>query len=348
MNTVSRQNEQQDSVVFDFPLEKQQIVGMPESEHLEKLTELLEQEQFELIDIPTGFTGHTEDRTLRLIYLMNDAVESFLVLKEARLGGLYKNEYEGALIYSLDREDGEYVLIVHQGDTVCTVFFSDIELDVHLYDYGNIGHFWVKGQENLRVLEYQIAILRDKYEYLGEVYCTEDERKLSSLKNFPPLNYLYYPSVPEQYIVPMEDPWKVSSEAVDVMATLAREVQDSIFLKRLLHYSRKPTKRKAAQLAAMLQKNRHSALAECLADKLRQAASVYPARDFGKEKNAHLQKLWEKAEQRGKELADGATRVRLYKEEPFVYDCDALSFAVYALSMTKGWHKQKVLVEKFK
>ncbi len=348
MDMVGRQNEQQTFVVPGASLEKQQIAGMPESDHLEKLTELLEQEQFELIDIPTGFTGHTEDRTLRLIYLMNDAVESFLVLKEARLGGLYKKDYEGSLTYSLDREEGEYVLVIHQGDTVCTVFFSDIALDVHLYDYGNIGHFWVKGQENLRVLEYQIAILRDKYEYLGEVYCTEDERKLSSLKNFPPLNYLFYPSVPEQYIVPMEDPWEVSSEAVDVMATLAREVHDSTFLKCLLHYSRKPSKRKAAQLAAMLQKNRHSALAECLADKLRQAASVYSARDFGEEKNAHLQKLWEKAEKRGKELADGGTRVRLYKEEPFVYDCDALPFAVYALSMTKGWHKQKVLVETFK
>lgn len=327
--------------------DKPQVV-VSTGDHLEKLTELLEQEQCEFVGIPTGFTGHTEDRTLRLIYLMNDAVESFLVLKEARLGGLYKNDYEGPLTYSLDREEGEYVLVVHQGETVCTVFFSDIELDVHLYDYGNIGHFWVKGQENLRVLEYQIAILRDKYEYLGEAYCTEEERRLSSLKNFPPLNYLFYPSVPEQYIVSMEEPWEVSVEAVRVMAALAKEVDDSAFLKCLLRYSRKPTKRKAAQLAAMLQKNRHSALTEYLADKLRQAASVYPSRDFGEEKNAYLQSLWEKAERRGRELADGGVRVRLYKEEPFVYDCDALAFAVHVLSVTKGWQKQKVSVETFR
>ena len=95
MDMVGRQNEQQTFAVPGVSLKKQQIAGMPESDHLEKLTELLEQEQFELIDIPTGFTGHTEDRTLRLIYLMNDAVESFLVLKEARLGGMYKKDYEG-------------------------------------------------------------------------------------------------------------------------------------------------------------------------------------------------------------------------------------------------------------
>ena len=111
MDMVGRQNEQQTFAVPGVSLEKQQIAGMPESDHLEKLTELLEQEQFELIDIPTGFTGHTEDRTLRLIYLMNDAVESFLVLKEARLGGLYKKDYEGSLTYSLDREEGEYVWV---------------------------------------------------------------------------------------------------------------------------------------------------------------------------------------------------------------------------------------------
>ena len=348
MDMVGRQNEQQTFVVPGVSLKKQQIAGMPESDHLEKLTELLEQEQFELIDIPTGFTGHTEDRTLRLIYLMNDAVESFLVLKEARLGGLYKKDYEGSLTYSLDREEGEYVLVVHQGDTVCTVFFSDIALDVHLYAYGNTGHFWVKGQENLRVLEYQIAILRDKYEYLGAMYCTEDEQRLSSLKNFPPLNYLFYPSVPEAYIVSMEEPWAVSVQAVDVMATLAREVHDNTFLRCLLRYSRKPTKRKAAQLASMLQKNRHSMLTECLADKVRQAANVYPSRDFGEEKNMYLQILWEKAEQRGRELSDTGAGVRLYKEEPFVYDCDTLPFAVHVLSITKGWNKQKVSVETFR
>ena len=52
----------------------------------------------------------------------------------------------------------------------------------HLYNYGELGHFWVKGYENLRVMEYQIAILRDKYEYLGEKYCTEQERKLAMLR----------------------------------------------------------------------------------------------------------------------------------------------------------------------
>ena len=50
-------------------------------DNFEKLNLLLEQEQCEFVDIPDGFTGQTESGELRLIYLMNDAVESFLVLK---------------------------------------------------------------------------------------------------------------------------------------------------------------------------------------------------------------------------------------------------------------------------
>ena len=45
-------------------------------DNFEKLNLLLEQEQCEFVDIPDGFTGQTESGELRLIYLMNDAVES--------------------------------------------------------------------------------------------------------------------------------------------------------------------------------------------------------------------------------------------------------------------------------
>ena len=64
-------------------------------DNFEKLNLLLEQEQCEFVDIPDGFTGQTESGELRLIYLMNDAVESFLVLKNARMTGNYVRDYEG-------------------------------------------------------------------------------------------------------------------------------------------------------------------------------------------------------------------------------------------------------------
>lgn len=53
---------------------------------------------------------------------------------------------------------------------MCTLFFSRLSLEVHLFDYGKTGHFWVDGYEYLRQIEFRIAILRDKLEYLGEAF----------------------------------------------------------------------------------------------------------------------------------------------------------------------------------
>ena len=53
------------------------------NEVLEKLAQLLEQDQFELI-----FT----EQDIRLVYLMNDAVESFLVFQNVRMTGEYKDD----------------------------------------------------------------------------------------------------------------------------------------------------------------------------------------------------------------------------------------------------------------
>ena len=59
---------------------------------VEKLKLLLEQGEFELLE------EKTEGRiSYRLIYLMNDAVESFLVLKNCRMTGEYLADYEGKI-----------------------------------------------------------------------------------------------------------------------------------------------------------------------------------------------------------------------------------------------------------
>lgn len=147
----------------------------------EMLEELLEQQQFELL---------IEENKIRLVYLMNDAVESFLIFDKVRLTGNYLEGYEGPLKSSLSEEDDQYVLSVWQGENVVTLFFENLDLEVHLYNYGEIGHFWVPGYEYLRQLEYRIAIARDKLEYLGEEFCTEEEEKLVQLADFPPAELL--------------------------------------------------------------------------------------------------------------------------------------------------------------
>lgn len=79
----------------------------------EMLEELLEQQQFELL---------IEENKIRLVYLMNDAVESFLIFDKVRLTGNYLEGYEGPLKSSLSEEDDQYVLSVWQGENVVTLF----------------------------------------------------------------------------------------------------------------------------------------------------------------------------------------------------------------------------------
>ena len=163
----------------------------------EMLEELLEQEQFELLfpkengaqaewewyetyennerkqgekDSLARVGKEKNPGDIRLVYLMNDAVESFLIFRDARLTGSYLENYEGPLKSSLSQEGDEYILVVWQGENVVTLFFRMLDLEAYLYNYGEIGHFWVPGYEYLRQLEYRIAIARDKLGYLGVLY----------------------------------------------------------------------------------------------------------------------------------------------------------------------------------
>ena len=98
----------------------------------EKLDNLIEQNQFELV------SDKVDDNKLKVIYLINDAVESFIVFENARITGEYIKDYQGEINTSLtvQKNDSpgtdEYVLVVHQTDSVCPVFFEDVSFEVIL------------------------------------------------------------------------------------------------------------------------------------------------------------------------------------------------------------------------
>ena len=143
----------------------------------QKLAELLGEDQFELVAVNEKDSQdiYVRNGEIRLVYLMNDAVESFLIFGNARMTGVYKPDYEGEILADLSRQGREYILVVHQDDSVVTLFFETLTLEKHLYDYSQIGHFWVEGYEYLRQLEYRLAILRDKYDYIGGDSCSGGE-----------------------------------------------------------------------------------------------------------------------------------------------------------------------------
>ena len=72
-------------------------------------------------------------------------------------------------------------MAVWQGKNVVTLFFRKLELEVHLYDYGEIGHFWVKGYEYLQAAGVSGSPFSGiSMEYLGPgEFCTPEEENLS-------------------------------------------------------------------------------------------------------------------------------------------------------------------------
>ena len=318
-------------------------------DRFEMLEELLEQEQFELLlseETKTRERGRQSPGDIRLVYLMNDAVESFLIFKNARLTGSYISDYEGPLKSSLSQEEDQYILVVWQGKNAVTIFFETLELDVRLYNYGEIGHFWVPGYEYLRQLEYRIAIARDKLDYLGEEFCTEEEQNLVQLADFPPLNYCCYPAVPRQYIVPKEEPWIPTEVSFQVMEKLIKEAQD-LSLLRLLHIYKKFSRPFVARLfARALHKKKHGAVIQLLTQKIKREAGTYPNRSFGEEVDRHLSDLLEKAGKLQEKLAKDGIQAEVLREEPFTTARDSLDFQVFLMIWKNGWRNSKVEIKK--
>lgn len=304
---------------------------------LEMLEELLEQDQFELL-LPE----------YKLVYLMNDAVESFLVFENATMTGIYQGDYEGPLDASVNYENGEYVLVVHQGESVVTLFYQSLSVEVHLYNYGEIGHFWVEGYEYLRQLEYRIAILHDKLDYLGAEFCTPIEQKLAQLEQFPPLNYCCYPAVPEKYIVPKDNPWQPTEEAIRVMEELSEEADDKSMLRMLKYYRKHHGMHMTRYIAGKLHQEKHARLIDLLTEKLKQETSNYPNRSFGKEADERHQKLISQAKAEQEKLSRQGIKSEILREEPFVTAQDELDYKVYLMIYKTRGKNRSVDVRIFK
>lgn len=310
-----------------------------------RMLEILEeQDQFELLEGENGF--HTP-QDIRLVYLMNDAVECFLTFRNAKITGEYLPDYTGKLETHLDRNEERSALVVHQGHNVFTLFFEKLEPEYELYNYGEIGHFWVKDYEYLRQLEYRIAILWDKYEYMGEDCCGEEERKLAWLAKFPPLNFTCYPSVPAQYLPDRDDGWDLAPEALEVMRNLAKEAGDFSLLRALDCYGKHSGKWMAKYIAGLLHRNKHAKTVDLLAETLKQAASVHPCRSFGPERDSQYAQILNAARAGQQALEEKGIQSVVLREEPFVHASDTLDFKAHLMIWMPGMFNRKTEIRTF-
>ena len=137
----------------------------------------------ELFDYGSFDICRSDDKYI-IPYIMNDAVECYLTVENAVLKGDYHSEEEiisASLV--LGSEKG-YGLILHQQDNVVTLWFDNLHVHEACFKYHEIGHFWVKGQEQWRMLVYMVGTIADKYMYMGKgatkaekAECVEEFRK---------------------------------------------------------------------------------------------------------------------------------------------------------------------------
>ena len=310
----------------------------------EMLQELLAQNEFELL-LPKERASNTTEQDLRLVYQMNDTIESFLVFRETVWTGIYKEDYEGELEVSYGRDNDRYVLGVRQGDSVITLFYRKLELEVNLYNYGEIAHFWVPRYENLRQLEFRIAVLWDKYTYLGEDYCSAGEKRLVHLADVPALNFCSYCAAPEQYMVPHEMPKESFLQGLDVMEELAGQANDWLLIGWIRFYRRHSSPPVTKWMAHILHHSIHFGFVKVLTETIKKETAIYPRRSFGESGDARLARCLEKAQARKKELEASGAYVEIVRQEPFTIVRDQLDLNVYLLISRRGIVNQKVRVE---
>ena len=200
------------------------------------------------------------------------------------------------------------------------------------FNYGSMGHFWVKGYEYLRQLEYQLADVRDKYRYLGSSSCTSKELIFMQLADFPPIKK--YKSVPEAYYVPYPD--AVYSEAVNYLIDIAVSVGDKRMAGMLKCYLNKPDIIKCNIIAAMFHRKAHSRFIDKLIMDVRNEADNYVKRTFNSDEEAQYKIVHNKALKALDRYKEAGYECLLYREEPFMYSKDSITYKEHILVFRNG------------
>ena len=209
-------------------------------------------------------------------YMMNDALECYLILKNGTMTGVYDSESDaGVTAELLDTERGP-AAIFRQGEaSVFTIWYEESYCEQQCYRYDQIGHFWVQGEEHWRRLVYIIGTIHDKFSYMGEDVCNERELALMPLMEFAP--FRYFSPIHE----PLDPYYEESVEGLACMRELAEETGDREFLHLMKLYELLPFKTwMVRRMVNAMQSPKRNRLYQVIFEKIGEAASGYPERIY--------------------------------------------------------------------
>lgn len=209
-------------------------------------------------------------------YMMNDALECYLLLKNSSMTGEFLPECKETLEAEFISDKQRTALIIHQGmENVFTIFFESVWKVTNCYQYHSIGHFWVEGQEQWRQLVYMIGTICDKYDYLGESVCNQQELSLMPLMGFAP--FRMWSPIHES----LDDRYPETVEGAELMYSLSMGsgLKWFAFLVRLYRFF--PLRFLANLLGKKLTKTGMEPLYELIYERVVSASTPYPIRDYG-------------------------------------------------------------------
>lgn len=238
---------------------------------LHYIKDLLEQNAFE-VQMKNSPSGALD---FYVPYIMNDAMECFLLIRNVYLQGEYLNYFYDDTRVELLGSKQRPALVFYQGTSnVFTVWFEDCYQLLNCYRYDQTGHFWRKGQEQWRRLVYIIGTIHDKYKYMGEQICNEDELELRKLMGFAPFR-MYTP-----FDEPIDEQYADSEDGFLLIKQYAEDVDDKVFLTLLKLYKKLPLSFVKKLLFYSMNLSGRYKLYQHIYQKMEKASKEYPDREY--------------------------------------------------------------------
>lgn len=295
-----------------------------------KIIELAEHGVFE-IWYPGIESEEVKNNSIYIPYMMNDALECYIILEKATLVGRQIQENKNITQVNVHEEGGRFALVAKQGkDNTFTIFFEDAKIEKKYYEYGRICHFWEKGQEQWGQLVYIIGTMYDKYAFLGEESCNEVERSLLELIEFAPFRY----HAPAKQL--FEDLYETTRQGSSKMMELSKAAGDFSYYFATAVYHVCQWEWLAGILSKMLTNPHRYRLYEYIYKLAVEGAGRYSKRKYSKELEEEMQQKRKEADNQLKskgysgeypEYIKENVYVRVTEEHPFtLMDWENASF----------------------
>lgn len=297
------------------------------------------------------------EREVLIPYLMNDAVEQYISLKECKMiGELDAEDIEDTEIELVDYKDMKGCILRQPHHNIVNLWYKSAQMTTACYQYHRIGHAWRKepGEEYIRRLVNLICVLHDKCYYLKKEYYSVEEEEIGLLAECSPI--IYFTPINE----PIIDWYPESIDGVRQLEKLADSLQLSLLTERIRKYKVLVEKGKrkykhAQKLAEELIKPANQILWEEIAKRIYSASVLLDERDYGEEMNASIacyrqkveKKLWQEG-YRGQYpvfVNEDGDIVECVEEHPFtILEEDHYDFKIFCMKRTKNNNLESKLI----